>query len=203
MRRFIFLTAALTAALIAAPVSATTLSECVAAQVTPAMKQNIIKGYLANGMDGLDQATTPNAPAIALKCLPSGSTRAESDARRISAILVGYSMKTAAEAALEQRFQVTADRIDAAWRVLPPALRERFARGGKADDQSTEAMIALAAAARPDIPRSAWEQMKEGGDLNDPAVKRLADLMGEITVYGLGRGMFEQPDFMIVRTPSH
>jgi len=156
------------------------------------MKKTIISDYLADG-PSLVGKSLPKAASFAAACLPSGKNATDADVRRVSTVMAGYWMKSGAEAAIVQRHRVTMAQLDAAWRGLPPALRERFSRGGRADEQSSEAMIVLITTVRPDITRIALNQLGEDN-------KDLVVLVRDITAYGIGRGMFEQPD--LFETPS-
>lgn len=169
-----------------ASASAATIGECVAAQVTADMKKTIVSDYLADG-PSLVGKSLPRAAAFAAVCLPSGHSPTEADVRRVSTVMAGYWMKSGAEAAVVQRHRVSLAQLDAAWRGLPPALRDRFSRGGSADEQSNEAMIVLITTVRPDVTRTALNQLSEDN-------KDLVALVRDITAYGIGRGMFEQPD---------
>jgi hypothetical protein len=202
--RIIKIAAVVTAlALAPSPAAAAAMGECVSSYFTAEADAEIARDYLASGTDALERAHMPDVGTVAGACLPKDKGRTLEDTLRITSVMTGHWLKVGAGAAIVQRHKLSAAQLDAAWKGLPAVHRARFSRVGRADAQSTEAMIAFIHAARPDIPDAKLRLLRADDAARPSAeIKPLVGLIKDFTAYGIGRGMVESPELIDVSLPD-
>lgn len=203
MRSLNFLAVLAAAALLPTPAAAAAMGDCVSAYFSAQADAEIARDYLASGTDALQRARMPDVATVAGACLPSGKGRTMEDTLRITSVMTGHWLKVGAGAAIVQRHKLTSAQLDSAWKSLPAVHRARFSRVGKADAQSTEAMIAFIHAARPDIPAAKLTMLRTEDSAQPSAeIQPLVALIKDFTAYGIGRGMVESPELIDISLPD-